>query len=192
MLSGSTLDLKGQVDADLYVQGKGKTWDTLSRTLAGHGLLAINPIDLDGSAVVAELSKIVDFKRQGRNASIKTDFLISNRRVTTDHFVLDVGRMPLALSGWTDFDGNLDYRINLNGLNDRLPDKARRFLSELDVNLQTLKFLTLRGNVNQMVVQVNGVSLDRDLLREAGVNIKKQDREKLRVLGRKLLDDLVR
>jgi hypothetical protein len=36
------------------------------------------------------------------------------------------------------------------------------------------------------------VSLDRDLLREAGVHVKKQDREKLRVLGRKLLDELVR
>ena len=132
VLAGSSLDLKGQVDLDLYLQGKGKTWDTLSRTLTGHGLVAINPIDLEGSPIVAELSKIVDLKRQGRIASIKTDFLISNRRVTTDHFVLDVGRVPLALSGWTDFDGNLDYRINLNGLNDRLPDKARRFLERAE------------------------------------------------------------
>ncbi len=65
-------------------------------------------------------------------------------------------------------------------------------MSELDVDLQTLKVLTLNGTLNQMMVQVNGVSLDRDLLREAGVNVKKQDREKLRVLGRKLLDELVR
>ena len=56
-----------------------------------------------------------DLKRQGRIASIKTDFVISNRRVTTDHFVLDVGRVPLALSGWTDFDGNA-----------RLPDQSER------------------------------------------------------------------
>jgi uncharacterized protein involved in outer membrane biogenesis len=192
VLAGSSLDLKGQVDVDLYLQGKGKTWDSLSRTLGGHGLIKINPVDLDGSPVIAELAKVVDLKRQGRITSIKTDFEISNRRVTTDHFVLDVGRVPLTLSGWTDFDGNLDYRINLSGLSDRLPDKARRFLSDLNVDLQTLKVLTLQGTINQMVVQVNGISLDRDLLREAGVNIKKQDREKLRVLGRKLLDELVR
>ena len=43
-----------------------------------------------------------------------------------------------------------------------------------------------------MVVQMNGVSLDRDFLREAGIKVNKKDREKLRVLGRKLLDDLVR
>ncbi len=192
VLAGSSLDLKGQLDADLYLQGKGKTWETLSRTLAGHGVFAINPVDLDGSPIVAELSKIADLKRQGQTASVKTDFLISNRRVTTDHFVLDVGRVPLTLSGWTDFDGKLDYRINLDALNGRLPDKARRFLSELNVELQTLKVLTIQGTIKQMVVQLNGVSLDRDLLREAGVHVKKQDREKLRVLGRKLLDELVR
>jgi hypothetical protein len=177
---------------DLYLQGKGKTWETLSRTLAGHGLIAINPVDLEGSPIVGELSKIVDFKRQGRAASIKTDFLISNRRVTTDHFVLDVGRVPLLLSGWTDFDGKLDYRINLSGLSDRLPEKARRFLGNLDPELQALKVLTLQGTINQMAVHLNGVSLDRDLLREAGLKVNKQDREKLRVLGKKLLDELVR
>ena len=131
-------------------------------------LVAINPIDLDGSAIVAELSKIAELKEQGGVASVKTDFLISNRRITTDHFVLDVGRVPMALSGWTDFDGRLDYRINLKGLNDRLPDKARRFLSDLNVDLQNLKVLTLQGTVNKMVVHLNGVALDRDILREAG------------------------
>ncbi len=137
--------------------------------LAGHGVVAINPVDLDGSSIVAELSKIADLKQQGRAASIKTDFVIANRRVTTDHFVLDVGRVPLSLSGWTDFDGNLDYRINLSGLNDRLPDKARRFLSDLNVDLKNAQSPHTPGNVNKMVVQLNGVSLDRDLLREAGI-----------------------
>ncbi len=192
VLADSTLDLKGQLDSDLHIQGKGKTWETMSRTLAGRGAVAINPIDLDGSPVVTELSKIVDLKRQGRVASIKSDFAIGNRRVTTDHFVLDVGRVALSLAGWTDFDGNLEYRINLNGLDDRLPDTARRFLSDLNVEMKTLKVLTLRGTINQMVVELNGVSLDRDLLREANVKLKKQDREKLRVLGKKLLDELVR
>ncbi len=192
VLAGSTLDLKGQLDTDMHLQATGKTWPAISRTLSGRGVVSINPIDLDGSPIVAELSKIVDLKRQGRVASIKTDFLIGSRRVATDHFVLDVGRVPLSLAGWTDFDGKLDYRINLSGLNDRLPDQARRFLSDLKVDMQTLKVLTLKGSINQMVVQLNGVSLDRDFVRDAGLRVKKQDREKLRVLGKKLLDELVR
>jgi AsmA protein len=192
VLAGASLDMRGNLDADLYLQGKGKTWKSLSGSLAGHGLVAINPIDLAGSSIVAELSKITELKEQGGVASIKTDFLITNRRVSTDHFILDIGRVPVMLSGWTDFDGRLDYRINLKGLNDRIPDKARRFLSELNVDLQSLKVLTLQGTVNKMVVHLNGVALDRDILREAGINVRKQDREKLRVLGRKFLDELVR
>jgi hypothetical protein len=75
-------------------------------------------------------------------------------------------------------------------LTDRLPAKARRLLGDLKVDLGSLTDLTLSGTVNQMVVQVNGVALDRRLLKEAGLN--RDDREKLRVLGRKFLDQLAR
>ena len=138
----------------------------VSRSLAGHGVIAINPVDLDGAPLIAELSKIAELSRQGRVASIRSDFVIKDRRITTDHFTLNIGRVPMTLAGWTGFDGHIDYRINLKALTDRLPDKARRLLGELNVDLGSLTTLTLRGTVNQMVVQVNGVSLDRGLLRE--------------------------
>jgi AsmA protein len=158
--------------------------------MAGHGVIAINPVDLDGAPLVAELSKIAELSRQGRVASIRSDFVIKDQRILTDHFALNIGRVPMTLSGWTGFDGRIDYRINLKGVSDRLPDKARRLLGELNVELETLTSLTLRGTVNQMVVQINGVALDRGVLREPG--IKREDREKLRVLGRQFLDQLVR
>src|SRR5262245_61194265 len=50
VLAGASLYMRGNLDADLYLQGKGKTWKSLSRSLAGHGLVAINPIDLAGSS----------------------------------------------------------------------------------------------------------------------------------------------
>ena len=116
--------------------------------------------------------------------------MIRDQRITTDHFTLKIGRSPMTLSGWTDFDGRLDYRINLTGLTERLPENARRILGELNVDLKSLRMLTLQGTVNQMVVRVNGIALDRDLLRDSG--LKREDREKLRVLGRQVLDQLVR
>ncbi len=190
VLAGAPLNLKGHLDSDLYIEGQGKTWDSFSRTLAGHGVVALDPVDLDGAPLVAELSKIAELSRQGGGASVRSDFEIKDRRITTDHFAMKIGRVPMTLSGWTDFDGRIDYRINLSGLNARLPDKARRILGELSVDLRSLRMLTLQGTVNKMVVRVNGISLDRDLLRDAKLN--REDREKLRVLGRKLLDDLVR
>src|ERR1700677_3438898 len=168
VLAGTSLNLKGHLNTDVYLQGRGATGDTLSQSLTGHGMIAINPIDLDGAPLIAELSKIAELRRQGRVASIRSDFVIEDRRITTDHFTLNVGRVPMTLAGWTSFDGHLDYRINLKGLTDRLPDKARRLLGDLNVELGSLTTLTLRGTVNQMVVQVNGVSLDRGLLKDAG------------------------
>ena len=170
VLAGAPLNLKGHLDSDVYVRGHGATWDAVSRSLEGHGVIGIKPVDLDGAPLIAELSKIAELSRQGRIASIRSDFVIKDRRVTTDHFTLNIGRVPMTLSGWTGFDGRIDYRINLKSLTDRLPDKARRVLGELNVDLGSLTTLTLRGTVNQMVVQVNGVSLDRGLLRESPVS----------------------
>jgi len=190
VLAGASLNLKGHLNSEIYLKGQGSTWDAVSRSLSGQGAITINPVDLDGAPLVVELSKIAELSRQGRMASIRSDFTIGNRRITTDHFVLNIGRVPMALSGWTDFDGRIDYRVNLSQLNDRLPDQARRILGDLNVDLQSLRVLTLQGTVNKMVVGVNGIPLDRDLLRDAG--IKKEDREKLRALSRKLLDRINR
>ena len=143
VLAGTSLNLKGHLDADVYLQGRGATGDAVSRSLAGHGMIAINPIDLDGAPLMAELSKIADISQQGRVASIRSDFVIKDQRVTTDHFTLNVGRVPITLAGWTSFDGQLDYRINLKGLTDRLPDRARRLLGDLKVDVGSVASLDL-------------------------------------------------
>ena len=190
VLAGTSLNLKGHLHADIYLHGEGATGEALSRSLAGHGIIAINPIDLDGAPLIAELSKVAEISQQGRLASIRSDFVIKDRRVTTDHFTLNVGRVPLTLAGWTNFDGRLDYRINLKGLTDRLPDKARRLLGDLNVDIGSMASVTLRGTVNEMLVQVNGVSLDRSLIK--ATRLKREDRDKLRILGRQFLDQLAR
>ncbi len=94
VLAGTSLNLKGHLDADVYLRGRGADGDALSRSLGGHGVIAINPIDLDGAPLIAELSKIAEISQQGRLASIRSDFVIQDRRVTTDHFTLNVGPSP--------------------------------------------------------------------------------------------------
>jgi AsmA protein len=190
VLAGTQVNLKGRLTAALYLQGEGSTWPALRRSLAGHGLIRLNPIDLDGAPVLSELSTIAELTRQGHIASVHSDFVIADQKIATDRFTLDIGRVPMKLAGWTDFDGRIDYRVSLSALNERLPDKARRILGELNVNFQSLEMLSLHGTINKLVVQVNGIALDRALLRESRLN--REDREKLRAIGRKFLDQLVR
>jgi hypothetical protein len=190
VLAGSPLNLKGRMHSDFHLQAHAASLDALSRSLSGAGEISINPIDLDGAPVVDELRKVAEISGHGRIASIHSDFVVKDRRITTDHFTLEIGRIPMTLSGWTDLNGQLDYRIKLESLTQRIPDKARRLLGELKLDVDGLTTLTLSGTVDQMVVRLNGMALDRNLLRESG--LRREDREKLKVMGRQFLDKIVR
>jgi hypothetical protein len=78
----------------------------------------------------------------------------------------------------------------VEGLHDRLPDRVRNILGDLKVDVGTLTSLTLRGDVNHLVLRVNGVPIDGNLLRSSG--LRQDDRERLRLLGRQLRDRLLR
>jgi AsmA protein len=190
VLAGAPPNLNGRLHADLYLQGRGATWNELCQSLAGQGVIALNSIDLDGAPLVAELSKLVDLSNPRRLASIQSDFVVKDRRITTDHFTLNLIRLPITMSGWTDLDGRIDYEMKVEGLTDRLPGRARRVLNDLNLDVGSLTTLTLRGTLNQMAVQVNGVPINGSLLPEAG--LRRDDRERLRQLGRQLRDRLLR
>ncbi len=160
VLAGAPSAFKGRLNTDFYIQGQGASWGSLCRSLAGHGVIALNPITLDGAPLVAELSKFADLSSSRRVGSIRTDFVFRDRRITTDHFTMNIARLPITMSGWTDLDGQLDYHMKIQGLNDRLPDQARRLLGDLKVDVGSMTSLTLRGTLNQMVVQLNGVPID--------------------------------
>ena len=151
---------------------------TLYRDLAGHGNVALNRVALDGTPLIAEISRFADLGPR-RVGSIRTDFVYKSRRISTDHLTLNVGRMPITMSGWTDLDGRIDYQMKISGLNERLPDQARRILGELKLDVGSLTSLTLRGTLDKMVVEVNGVPIDAKLVREP--RLRPDDRERLRL-----------
>ena len=153
-------------------------------------MIALNPITLDGAPLVTELSKFADLSTSRRVGSIRTDFVLRDRRITTDHFTMNIAALPITMSGWTDLDGRLDYHMKIQGLNDRLPDRARRLLGDLKVDVGSLTTLTLRGTLNQMVVQLNGVPIDGSVFHDVKLN--RDEREKLKLLGRQLRDKLLR
>lgn len=190
VVSGATSSIKGKLGADLYFRGRGPNWPKLCKALAGHGEVTINPIELAGTPLIAEISRFADLRGQRRLGSVRTDFIYRDRRITTDHFRLMVGRVPIMMSGWTDLDGRVDYEMKVQGLADHLPEQARRILGDLKIDVGSLTSLCLSGTLDQMAVQVNGVPLDRGVLREA--RLRPDDREKIRQLSRQLRDRFLR
>jgi AsmA protein len=190
VLAGAPPAFKGRLNADIYVHGRGPSWPALCDDLSGHGGVALNRVALDGTPLIAELSRFVDLGGTRRVGSIRTEFVYKDRRVATDHLTLNIGRMPITMSGWTDLDGRIDYQMKISGLNEHLPDQARRILGELKLDVGSLTTLTLRGTLNKMVLQVNGVPIDAKVVREP--RLRPDDRERLRLLGRQLRDQILR
>jgi AsmA protein len=181
VLSGSRGYAEGRLDLNVYARGTGTSRNAIQGSLVGHGELVLDPVRLDDSKLMAQLAPLVELPAQGRVGSVRTKFTIRDRRVATDDLTISLGKLPVVLAGWTDFDGRLNYRLRTEGLTERLPNQARDFLSELSIDLKELNALKVQGTVDALAVTLDGAPLhDRD------------DRARFREAGRRLLDRIRR
>ncbi len=152
--------IEGRLDATAYLRGRGITRAAVRRSLVGQGTIALDPVRLDSSPLVAELAELADLPPEGRTGSARTDFTIRDGRIATDALTLSLAKLPIVLSGWTDFDGRLDYRVRADRLADRLPNQARDLLSELSVDVHGLSALHVWGTIDAMEVTIDAAGAD--------------------------------
>ena len=190
VMAGAAPRIQGDLTMEMYLRGDGETRDLLRETLVGHGRIIIDPIHLDGTELLSEVEKSITLPTRSRVGSLKSDVTVKEGRVTTSKLSLNIAKAPLIISGWTDFDGRLDYRMRLDGIVDRVPSRARQFLADLDLDLDALSSLRLSGTVDDLDVSVMG--------RGAGASpsadgvIAPTDRQRLKMLGQELRDKLRR
>jgi AsmA protein len=189
VLAGAPGQLQGRLAMDVYLRGHGATREMLGKTLVGHGKIELDPINLEETPLLVELRRLVERPSAAKLGSVRSDFVIQSGRITTDHLTLTAGRVPIAVSGWTDMDGRLDYQVKLEGISERVGDKARRFLSGLDIDLKFLTSLRLSGNVDRVAISLNPGADGRSTIDQV---LSPDDREKLRVLGQRLRDRVLR
>jgi AsmA protein len=190
VLAGTPGQLQGRLNLDLYLRGRGDSAAPICKSVVGNGNLVLDPIQLDGMPLMAEISRAIDLPIHDKVGSIQSSFMIQDGRVITDRLNLTAGRFPIVVSGWTDFSGQMDYQVKLDGLVERVPEKARQFLSDLDLDLTKLTTLSLRGNLDSVQVQVSDSSrVGRSTI---GQGLSTEDRDRLRVLGRRLRDKVLR
>jgi AsmA protein len=190
VLAGAPGQARGQMDLDIYLRGRGATRSLLCQSLVGHGHLALDPVELKGTPLLVEYARIARLPQGATVGSLQSEFEIKDGRVTTDHLTLTAGRVPVVLSGWTAFDGRLDYQVKLEGLAERVPDQARKLISGLDLDLKKLTSLRLEGTVDQVAIRSSAVGADG----KSPVDglLTPEDRQRLKVLGRQFRDKLLR
>ena len=188
VVAGSQAKIDGRMAIDLYVRGEGGAREALAKSLVGQGRVVLDPIQLDGSRLLDEIGNLVQLPPQGRVGSVRTGLAIKNGRIATEAMTLDVAQVPIVLSGWTDFDGRVNYKVKIEGLTDRVPAKARELLSELSIDLNDVADVKLQGTVDHLQVTVDDVPLGVG----TGADAPGSDREKLRQIGRRLRDRIRR
>ncbi|MBV8677315.1 MAG: hypothetical protein JO355_09120 [Planctomycetaceae bacterium] len=192
VLSGAIASVEGRLEANLYVRGRGMTRDAMRRSLVGQGAIGLNPIRLDGSKLLAELAALVEMPADARVGSVKTDFAIKAGRVETDNLTINVTKLPIVMTGWTDFDGRLDYRVRSESLTDRIPGKARTVLSDLSIDVNQLSCLRVRGTLDALRVSVDDDGALDAMTGGRDPERRSEERQRLRDLGRKVRDRILR
>jgi len=190
VLAGAPAQLRGELAIDLYARGEGDTREAISRSVSGHGSVALDPVQLGGTPLIAEFSRILELPEREQIGSLVSEFEIGEGRVRTDKLTIHAGRLPIHACGWTNFDGQLDYDIRVDSVTARLPEKARQIVGELELDLDALTTIRLTGSVNQVEIRMKEASaavktpLERLLPRE--------DRDRLRLLGKRLREKVLR
>jgi len=147
----------------------------IRRTLGGHGSIALDPIDLDGSRFVDQLEVLGDWPSESRVGAVTSDFKIDRGRFTSDDLTIRVSRFPFVLGGWTDFDGRFDFSANVDAIAARLPREARELIGEFKPNLDGLAGLRFRGDPRRMSVTINGRPLAGDSTQADGDHARFRD-----------------
>jgi hypothetical protein len=190
VLSGEQSRYEGKLTGQVAFQARGSDIATLAKSLQGHGFVNLAPIRLHGSSLLDTLCKVANVPPSKLSDSIRSQFSIEAERVTTNASTLQLGTIPIRFSGWTNFKGEVDYRVNAETVTSRLPDQALRFLRDFDVDVEKIGVVQIDGTLDHLVVRLDGEPIE---IEGAGDTSKPRDeRERLRMMGRKFLDKVVR
>ncbi len=74
--------VQGKLDLDLYVRGQGTSRDDFRRALVGQGTFTIDPVQLTGAPVVAELARELGFSEASEVGAIRSNFVIKDARAS--------------------------------------------------------------------------------------------------------------
>ncbi len=190
VLAGASPSVSGVMKMEMYLRGEGDDCDRLRETLVGHGRIAIDPIELEGTDLLAEVERTITIPLKSRVASLNSDFSVGGSRVTTNRLALHMAKTPVLITGWTDFDGRLDYRMGLDRLGDRVPDRARRLLADLEIDIEGLSTLRLSGTVDDLTVTVSSQNPDSGAAVDELLN--GSDKQRLKQIGQTLRDRFLR
>jgi hypothetical protein len=124
--------LSGQLNMQFSAKGNGLNWqDDLSKNLNGEGEIEIKDGYIKGGKVTSKILKALGGRGKYEFDKITTRFIISDSKISNDDISVNGKEFDIGLSGWTSFDGRIEYSADAEALSEHVGRDARKILGAL-------------------------------------------------------------
>ena len=124
--------LSGKLNMQFKAKGNGLNWkDDLSKNLTGEGDIEIKDGYIKGGKVTSKILKAVGGRGEYEFEKITTRFVIEDSKILNDDISVNGKEFDIGLSGWTSFDGRIEYSADAEALGKHLGRDGRKILGAL-------------------------------------------------------------
>ena len=124
--------LTGQLNMQFKADGNGLDWkNELSKSLNGEGEIAIKDGYIKGGKVISKILKAIGGRGTYEFDKITTRFVVGDSRISNDDISVNGKEFDIGLSGWTSFDGRIEYSADAEALSSRVGGDAGKIIGAL-------------------------------------------------------------
>ncbi|MDR4499550.1 MAG: AsmA family protein [Candidatus Scalindua sp.] len=128
ILSARDGEMSGKLNMDISAQGKGLDWqEELSKTLKAEGNISIRDGLIKGDKILSQIIRHEAFQFDELTAPIK----VEDGKIFTENVQVNGREFDIGLSGWTSFDGRMEYMVESEAVAKYLGGDAEKILGML-------------------------------------------------------------
>ncbi|ODS33605.1 MAG: hypothetical protein SCARUB_01268 [Candidatus Scalindua rubra] len=132
ILSAPEGKISGKLSMMFNAKGNGLNWqDDLSKSLNGLGEIDIKDGHIKGGKLTSKIFKTFGKKGEYKFDNITTKFIIDDSKISNDDISVNGKDFNIGLSGWTSFDGRLEYSVEAEALSKYIGGDAGRILGSM-------------------------------------------------------------
>ncbi len=124
--------ISGKLSMMFNAKGNGLNWqDDLSKSLNGQGEIDIKDGHIKGGKITSKILKTFGKGGEYEFDNISTRFVINDSKIFNDDISINGKDFNIGLSGWTSFDGRLEYSADAQVMGDLIGGDVKRILGSM-------------------------------------------------------------
>ena len=121
--------ISGKLSMMFNAKGNGLNWqDDLSKSLNGQGEINIKDGHIKGGMITSKILKTFGKSGEYKFDNISTRFEINDSKISNDDIRINGKDFNIGLSGWTSFDGRLEYSADAQAVGNLIGGDVKKIL----------------------------------------------------------------